>query len=43
MKPETVILPGSERKLIGTRVGDEPVDEVIEVSVILKRKAPVVF
>ena len=32
-------LAGSERRPIGTRVGDQPNDEIIEVSVILKPKA----
>ncbi len=39
MKAEKVTLAGSEPKLIGTRVGDQPLDETIEVSVILKPKA----
>jgi kumamolisin len=38
MKSEKVALAGSERKPIGTRVGDQPDDEMIEVSVILKPK-----
>ena len=33
-----VPLSGSERQPIGTRVGDQPTDEIIEVSVILKPK-----
>ena len=39
MNTKKVILPGSERQPIGTRVGDQPNDEMIEVSVILKPKA----
>ncbi len=39
MSTEKVILTGSERQPIGTRVGDQPNDEMIEVSVILKPKA----
>jgi kumamolisin len=39
MNAKKVILPGSERQPIGTRVGDQPNDEMIEVSVILKPKA----
>jgi kumamolisin len=31
-------LAGSERQPLGTRVGDQPMDEIIEVSVILKPK-----
>jgi kumamolisin len=38
MKPNKITLPGSERQPIGTRVGDQPADEMIEVSVILKPK-----
>jgi kumamolisin len=38
MSIEKVTLPGSERRPIGTRVGDQPGDEMIEVSVILKPK-----
>jgi kumamolisin len=38
MNTKKVILPGSERQPIGTRVGDQPNDEMIEVSVILKPK-----
>ncbi len=34
-----VILAGSARQPIGTRVGDQPNDETIEVSIILKPKA----
>jgi kumamolisin len=34
-----VTLSGSERQPIGTRVGDQPADELIQVSVILKPKA----
>ena len=43
MASKKVPLPGSERRPVGTRVGDVPKDEVIEVSVILKprtRRAP---
>ena len=40
MASNKVPLPGSERRRTGTRVGDVPKDEVIEVSVILKPKAP---
>ncbi len=39
MATKKVILPGSERHPIGNRVGAQPDDEVIEVSVILKPKA----
>ena len=39
MTTKKVTLPGSERQPIGTRVGDQPNDETIEVSVILKPKA----
>ena len=38
MSTAKVILTGSERQPIGTRVGDQPNDEMIEVSVILKPK-----
>ena len=38
MDTKKVILAGSERQPIGTRVGDQPNDEMIEVSVILKPK-----
>jgi kumamolisin len=38
MSIEKVTLPGSERRPIGTRVGDQPGDEMIEVSVILMPK-----
>src|SRR5580704_1658630 len=38
MNPKKTTLPGSERQPIGTRVGDQPADEMIEVSVILKPK-----
>jgi kumamolisin len=34
-----VTLPGSARQPIGTRVGDQPDNEIIEVSVILKPKS----
>jgi kumamolisin len=39
MNSNKVALPGSERRPIGTRVGVQPADEIIEVSVILKPKA----
>lgn len=39
MDQRRVVLTGSERQAVGTRVGDQPDDEVIEVSVILKPKA----
>jgi kumamolisin len=32
-------LPGSERQSLGTRVGGQPSDEVIDVSIVLKPKA----
>lgn len=38
MKSEKILLPGSERQPLGTRVGDQPGDETIEVSMILKPK-----
>jgi kumamolisin len=38
MDSKKVNLAGSEREPIGTRVGDQPDDETIEVSVILKPK-----
>ena len=38
MSTNKVTLAGSERQPIGTRVGDQPSDEPIEVSVILKPK-----
>jgi kumamolisin len=38
MSANKVTLAGSERQPIGTRVGDQPGDEMIEVSVILKPK-----
>jgi kumamolisin len=41
MASNKVPLPGSDRSPAGTRVGDVPKDEVIEVSVILKPKAPI--
>jgi kumamolisin len=40
MNTNRTALKGSERKPVGTRVGDQPDDEVIEVSVILKPKTP---
>lgn len=39
MSPDKITFAGSERKLIGTRVGDQALDEILEVSLILKRKA----
>jgi kumamolisin len=42
MSANKVTLAGSERKAIGTRVGDQPGDERIEISVILKPKTRVV-
>lgn len=39
MNTKKVMLAGSERQPIGTRVADQPNDEMIEVSVILKPKA----
>lgn len=41
MSSKRVPLAGSELQPVGTRVGGVPKDEVIEVSVILTRKAPV--
>jgi kumamolisin len=38
MNTKKVTIPGSERHPVGTRVGDQPSDEMIEVSVILKPK-----
>ena len=38
MDSKKVNLAGSELQPIGTRVGDQPDDETIEVSVILKPK-----
>jgi kumamolisin len=38
MNSEKVTLAGSERQPIGTRVGVQPTDEMIEVSIILKPK-----
>ncbi len=38
MNNKKVTLPGSERQPIGTRVGDQPENETIEVSIILKPK-----
>ena len=38
MNSKKVTLPGSERQPIGTRIGDQPENETIEVSVILKPK-----
>ena len=39
MSTNKVTLAGSERQPLGTRVGDQPGDEVIGISVILKPKA----
>jgi kumamolisin len=39
MKTQRISLPGSERQPLGSRVADQPGDENIEVSVILKPKA----
>jgi kumamolisin len=39
---EKVTLPGSERQPLGTRVHDQPIDEVIEISIILRPKSRVV-
>jgi kumamolisin len=33
-----VAVPGSDRKPLGTRVGDQPGDEIVDVSIILKPK-----
>jgi len=38
MNNKKVTLAGSERQPVGTRIGDQPNDEMIEVSVILKPK-----
>jgi len=38
MSSDKIILAGSERQPVGTRVGDQPGDETIEVSIILKPK-----
>jgi kumamolisin len=38
MSTHKVLLTGSERQPVGTRVGDQPNDETIEISVILKPK-----
>lgn len=43
MNGEKVPLPGSERRPIGTRVGPAPQNAVIEVSILLKPKIPVVI
>ena len=40
MAAKKVPLPGSQRRPVGTRVGEVPNDEVVEVSVILKPRAP---
>src|SRR5271154_343915 len=39
MSAQKVQLAGSQRRPVGTRVGDQPNHEIIEVSVILKPKA----
>jgi kumamolisin len=39
MNSTKVILPGSERQPIGTRISDQPAGETIEVSIILKPKS----
>ena len=39
MGRDKVTLAGSERQPIGTRIGDQPDDEVIEISVILKPRS----
>ena len=39
MSDKKITLAGSRRDPIGTRVGDQPADETIEVSIILKPKA----
>lgn len=41
MSSNKITLPGSERRPIGTRVGDQPGNEKVEVSIILKPKVPV--
>ena len=38
MANNKIVLAGSERQPIGTRIGDQPLDERIEVSIILKPK-----
>jgi kumamolisin len=40
MNAKKLMLPGSEREPVGTRVTDQPSEEMIEVSVILKPKQP---
>jgi kumamolisin len=40
MSTSKVVLPGSHREPIGTRVGDQPGDVTVEVSVILKPQNP---
>jgi len=42
MASKKVPLPGSDRSPAGTRTGDVPNDEVVDVSVILKPKTPMV-
>jgi len=41
MNTHKIPLPGSQRHPAGTRLGGQPTDEIIEVSVILKPKEPV--
>jgi kumamolisin len=41
MAGKKVPLPGSQRRPVGARVGEVPKDEIVEVSVILKPKAPI--
>lgn len=43
MKNDKVTLTGSERQPLGTRVADQPLDEMIEISIILKpaTRAPI--
>jgi kumamolisin len=41
MQSEKVTIAGSQRQPIGTRVGDQPGGEMIEISIVLKHKAPV--
>src|ERR1700744_2280918 len=41
MTGKKVVLNGSERGALGTRVGEAPGNEIVEVSVILKPKAPI--
>ena len=41
MTGKKVVLKGSERRSLGTHVGDVPQNEIIEASVILKPRAPI--